>query len=58
MTYTSLGGNSNCLATIEEDPSPTYDFCSFGALGYFLVEVFFGGIIPAIKTCPLKTYTE
>jgi hypothetical protein len=58
MTDTSLGWNYNCLATTEEDPSPTSDSCSFGALGDFMVEGFFGGTVPAIKSRPLKMYTK
>jgi hypothetical protein len=48
MTDTVLGVNSNCLATAGEDPSPTSDSCSLGALSDFLVEGFFRGIVPAI----------
>jgi hypothetical protein len=48
MTGTVLGENSNCLATIGEDPSLASGSCSFGTLGDFLVEGFFGGIVPAI----------
>jgi hypothetical protein len=50
MTGTGLGVNSNCLATAGEEPSPASGSCGFGALGDFLVEGFFGGIVPAIKT--------
>jgi hypothetical protein len=49
MTDTGLGANSNCLATVGEDPSPGSGSCRFGTLGDFLVEGFFGGIVPAIK---------
>jgi hypothetical protein len=49
MTDTSLGENSNCLATAEEEPYPIFYSCSFGAHGDFLVDGFFGGIVPAIK---------
>ena len=48
ITDIGLGMNSNCLATDGEEPSPTSDCCSLGALGDFLVEGFFGGIFPAI----------
>jgi hypothetical protein len=48
MTDTGLGENSNCLTTAGEEPSPTSDSCSLGALGDFLVEGFFGGIVPTI----------
>jgi hypothetical protein len=48
MKDTSLGENSNCLATDGEEPSPTFYSCILGALGNFLVEGFFGGIVPAI----------
>jgi len=58
MTNTILGWNSNCLSTTEEDPSPTYDSCSFGALGDFMVEGFFRGTVPTIKRRPLKMYTK
>jgi hypothetical protein len=50
MMDTSLGVNSNCLATTGEEPSPIYDPCSFGAHGDFLVDGFFGGIVPTMKT--------
>jgi hypothetical protein len=49
MIGIGLGVNSNCLATTGEEPSPTYGSCSFGTLGDFLVEGFFGGIVLAIK---------
>jgi len=49
MKGTSLEANSNCLATAGEEPSPTSDSCNFGALGDFLVEGFFEGIVLAIK---------
>jgi hypothetical protein len=49
MTNTSLGTKSNFLATDGEEPSPTSDSYSLGALGDFLVDGFFGGIIPVIK---------
>jgi hypothetical protein len=58
MTNTELGGNSNCIETAEEEPSPTSDSCSFGTLADFLVVGFFGSLVPTIKTHPLKTYTE
>jgi hypothetical protein len=50
MTSTSFGENSNCLAIVGEEPSLAYGSCGFGALGDFLVEGFFRGIIPTIKT--------
>jgi len=50
MTGIGLGVNSNSLATTREGPFPASGSCSFGALGYFLVEGFFGGIVPTIKT--------
>jgi hypothetical protein len=53
MMDTSLGVNSNCHATAREELSPISDSCSFGARGDFLVDGFFGGIIPIIKT-PFK----
>jgi hypothetical protein len=49
MMGTSLEENSNCLATAGEELSPASACCSFGALGDFLVECFFEGIVPAIK---------
>jgi hypothetical protein len=48
MTDTSLGQNSNCLATNGEEPSPTFYYYILVALGNFPVEGFFGGIVPAI----------
>jgi hypothetical protein len=48
MTDTVLGENSNFLATDGEESSPTSNSYILGALGDFLVEGFFGGIVPAI----------
>jgi hypothetical protein len=58
MTGTGFGENSNCLATFVEDHSPAFDSCRFGSLGDFLVEGFFGGIIPVIKTTFKHVYRE
>jgi hypothetical protein len=44
MTGTGFGVNSNCLATIGEEPSPASGSFSFGTLGDFLVVGFLGGI--------------
>jgi hypothetical protein len=49
MTGTGLEANSNCLATVGEEPSPASDSCILGALGDFLVEGFFGGISLQLK---------
>jgi hypothetical protein len=48
MMDSGLGADSNCLATDGEEPSPTSDSFILGDLGDFLVEGFFGGIIPTI----------
>ena len=48
MMDTGLGENSNCLTTDGEEPSPTSDSRSLGALDDFLVEGFFRGIVPVI----------
>jgi hypothetical protein len=48
MTGTGFGVNSNCLATIGEEPSPVSGSFIFGTLWDFLVVGFFEGIIPAI----------
>ena len=53
-----FGENSNCLATIGEEPSPTSGSCIFGALGYFLVVGFFRGIIPPTENNPLGMCIE
>ena len=49
MACTCFGVNSNCFATVGEDPSPASSSCGFGTLGDFLVEGFFRGIVPTIK---------
>jgi hypothetical protein len=49
MMDTGLGENSNFLATAGEEPSPISDSCTFGTRGDFLVDGFFGGIVPVIK---------
>jgi hypothetical protein len=49
MICTGLVENSNFLAIVGEEPSPASSSCGFGALGDFLVEGFFRGIVPAIK---------
>jgi hypothetical protein len=48
MTDPGLGTKSNCLSIDGEEPSPTSDSYSLGALDDFLVDDFFGGIIPII----------
>jgi hypothetical protein len=58
LTGTSLGMNSNYLATAREEPSPPFGSCGFGALGDFLVEGFFGGNVPAIKIAFKLVYRE
>jgi hypothetical protein len=49
MMDTGLGENSNCLTTDGEEPSPTSDSCSLGALGDFLVEGFFEALFLQFK---------
>jgi hypothetical protein len=48
MTDIGLGMKSNCLVTNGEDPYPTSESYILGALGGFLVDNFFGGIILVI----------
>jgi hypothetical protein len=56
MIGTSFGVNYNSLATVGEDPSLASGSCIFGSLGDFLVEGFFGGIVPTIKTTFIHVY--
>jgi hypothetical protein len=58
ITGTGFGENFNCLTTAGEEPYPTSSFCSFGALGYFLVVGFFRGIIPVRENDPLAKRIE
>jgi hypothetical protein len=58
MTCIGFGVNSNCLTTAGEDPSPTSGSCGSGTLGDFLVEGFFGGIVPTIKITFKHVYKE
>ena len=50
ITDIALATNSNCLAIVGDEPSPTFGSCIFDALGNFLVEEFFRGIAPVVKT--------
>jgi len=58
MMDAGLGMNYNCLATDGEEPSSTSDSCSLGALGDFLVDEFFRGIVLANLKCHLNMYAE
>jgi hypothetical protein len=58
MIGTGFGVNYNCLRTAGEEPSPASGSCGFGTLGDFLVEGFFRGIFPAIKTTLKHVYKE
>jgi hypothetical protein len=58
MMVTVFEANSNCLATLGEEPSPTFGSYRFGAIGDFLVVGLFGGIVPAKKNDPLGKCIE